>query len=39
MTGAFDTVDKTELRQLNLTIGLVGFGLVAATALSSKKKK
>lgn len=39
MTGAFETVDKTELRPLNLTIGLVGFGVVVATALSSKKKK
>lgn len=39
MTGAFETVDKTELRPLNLTIGLVGLGEVAATALSSKKKK
>ena len=39
MTGAFETVDKTELRPLNLTIVLVGLGEVAATALSSKKKK
>lgn len=39
MTNTFETVDETELQPLNLSIGLVGFGVVVATALSSKKKK
>jgi len=39
LTGGLETTDETELRPLNLTIGLAGFGTVVATVLSSKKKK
>ena len=38
-TGTYETTDVTELRPVNLAIGLAGFGTVVATMISSKKKK
>lgn len=38
-TGTLETIDQTELRPVNLIIGLAGFGTIVATMFSSKKKK
>ena len=38
-TGNFETTDVMEIRPVNLAIGLLGFGTVAVTALTGKKKK
>ena len=38
-SGGFEESNVTELRPVNLVIGLAGFGTVVATMLSSKKKK
>ena len=38
-TGNFETSDVTKLRPVNLAIGLIGFGTIVTTIISSKKKK
>lgn len=38
-TGNFETTDVTKLRPVNLAIGLLGFGTIVTTALTSKKKR
>lgn len=38
-TGRIEDIEKTELRPVNLTIGLAGFATIITTYLKSRKKK
>ena len=38
-TGRYETTDVTELRPVNLAIGLAGFGTIITNLISSQKKK